>query len=73
MTDTISQAMTAKEFREEVVEYFKMRLLICQQKGAHGHAKRANDVLMSEFKYLITFWANVKIGDETVGNQDGLT
>ena len=67
MTVTMhSNASNAKEFRQEVIEYFKLRLLSLMRSNATGKERKENDVLMREFKYQITFWSNVKIDEETL-------
>jgi hypothetical protein len=52
-----SEAITAEEFRSEVIAYFEMRLSML--KWARTKESR---ILTEEFRYQIDFWRNVKIG-----------
>jgi len=64
--DIVSEAQTAKELRSEIVDYFKIRLLMCQQAKLKGKAKQENDTLAREFRYQITFWLKLKFADEEI-------
>ena len=57
-----SEATTAEEFRNEVVAYFEMRLNVAKARHCTGKERKDNEVLISEFRYQIDFWRNVKIG-----------
>jgi hypothetical protein len=61
-----SNATDAKEFRQEVIDYFKMRLALLYKSNSTGKDKKAELVLIDEFKHQISFWGSVKIGDETI-------
>jgi hypothetical protein len=54
--DISSEAITAEDFRNEVVAYFQMRLFMMQ----HSRTKESK-ILASEFRYQVDFWRNVKL------------
>lgn len=60
----VSDATTAKELRCEIVNYFKLRLTVCQEKHYTGKQKKENEILKQEFKYQIKFWSDLKFRED---------
>lgn len=66
---TISDATTAKELRSEIVDYYKMRLSVCQQSDhlkVRSKDRKENKILIREFKYQIKFWSELKFREDVI-------